>query len=113
MHAFKLQHVLITGGAAFLLAACSQPQTITSSDDTLGLDTAEQSDVILSSLGWEPGQAQIATASVKHEKQFRSAIENRDSTLVALPIYQGKSNGKNFWFVVTEASRKMWPVVWA
>jgi uncharacterized lipoprotein YajG len=56
MHAFKLSQVLITGGAAFLLAACSQPEAITNTDDaTIGLDAAEQSEVIVSSLGWEPG----------------------------------------------------------
>jgi hypothetical protein len=108
MYAFKLQHVfqhvILTAGMAFLMAACSQQPSIPNVDTTLGLEAASPSEMIASDLGWNVSQTKAVVG--KHEKVLRSSIENRELTLVALPIYKGVSKGKPFWFVVTDASRK-------
>jgi hypothetical protein len=108
MYAFKLQsvfqHVILTAGMAFLMAACSQQPSIPNADTALGLEAASPSEMIASDLGWNVSQTKAVVG--KHEKVLRSSIENRELTLVALPIYKGVSKGKPFWFVVTDASRK-------
>ncbi len=94
--------ILLGAGMGLLLGACSQLPT--ANETTVDLGAAMQPTLMAEDLGWNTG---ITTQAVTvHEKVLRSAAENADHTLVALPLYQGRSKGKTFWFVVTEASRK-------
>ena len=93
--------------AVFTLAACSQTAPLLDSDSS-SLDLQSDQISIRSSLGWEG----TTRAADPHTKVLRSAIENKDFTLVALPLYQGISQGKPFWFVVTEASKAAPATAW-
>ncbi|WP_420595019.1 hypothetical protein [Deinococcus sp.] len=114
MHRIGFKSALIAASLPLLLAACSQT-ALPASDAAapadnmvMGFEAGAQPSTILANVGWDAAPLQSASVKSKHEKQIRSSLENRDSTLVALPLYQGKSNGKPFWFVVTEASNKMY-----
>jgi hypothetical protein len=110
---FKTSAIALT--AALALAACSQTAPIDTSNSETGLNLQFDSQAIAADLGWQGAQVQSqAVATETHTKVLRSAIENKDLTLVALPIYQGVSKGKPFWYVVTDASKasvaKKWGV---
>ncbi|MEO5656807.1 MAG: hypothetical protein ABIO65_03650 [Nitrospiria bacterium] len=49
----------------------------------------------------QPG---TAVAAEGHQLFLRSAVENADFTETTLPIFEGRSQGKTVWYVVTESS---------
>ncbi len=108
---FKPSLVILT--AALTLAACSQTAPLETSNGAPSLELQFNSQAIAADLGWQTAQAQTASTN-RHTKVLSSAVENKDLTLVALPIYKGVSKGKPFWYVVTDASKasiaKKWGV---
>jgi hypothetical protein len=97
--------------AALTIAACSQNAPLDTSNAETGLNLQFDSQAIVADLGWQGVQAQTATTE-RHTKVLRSAIENKDLTLVALPLYRGVSKGQPFWYVVTDASKASLAKAW-